>query len=81
MWCFVEYGYETILTGITENIIQIPLPPGDEYQLVLSPVDFTDNRHDFENIKQKNSIRVYFPRIQGIIILLFLIWYKQTSFW
>ncbi|CAC5402584.1 unnamed protein product [Mytilus coruscus] len=61
-----EYGYETLLTEITENVIQIPLPPGDEYQLVFSPVDFTDNRHGFENIKLKNSIHVYFPRIQGV---------------
>ncbi|XP_052094770.1 uncharacterized protein LOC127730411 isoform X2 [Mytilus californianus] len=61
-----EYGYETLLTGITKNVIQIPLPPGEEYQLLFSPVDFTDNRPGLESIKEKNSIHVHFPRVPGI---------------
>ncbi|XP_063421722.1 uncharacterized protein LOC134706588 isoform X2 [Mytilus trossulus] len=63
-----ENGYETLLTGITEDVIQIPLPPGEEYQLLFSPVDFTDNRPGLESIRETNTIHVHFPRVPGICI-------------
>lgn len=53
-------------------MIQIPLPPGQEYQLLFNPVDFTDNRHVIENIKQKNSIHVQFPKIAGTVLLVYI---------